>query len=267
MKKRISCLILCLTLMLSLGVTALAAETPDSTASVVVDGVTMENFSAVGYSRTTYVSLYGMTMALRPDTVVTWEDGQMVARGSDFTLSARVGAAYMVANGRYLYISGGVKADETGDTLVPTRVIAEALGAELAWDKDQGVVFTSGTAPILSGDEFYNATDLDLISRVIQHESGNQPLTGKIGVANVILNRVSDGRFPGTVSDVIYEQNQFPGATNANPSAESILAAKLAMDGAMTVPGALYFNGAGKDCWAARNKNLIAVIGGHAFYG
>lgn len=267
MKKRISCLACCLVLLFTLGVTAFATEAPDSTAAVVVDGVTMESFSAEGYGRTTYVSLYGMTLALRPDAAITWEDNQMVARGSDFTISARVGAAYMVVNGRYLYIPDGVKADDVGDTLVPTRAIATALGAAVAWDKDLGVVFTGGGTPLLSGDQFYNATDLDLLSRVIQHESGNQPLIGKIGVANVILNRVADGRFPGTVTDVVYEPHQFPGATKATPGAESIIAAKLALDGAVTVPGALYFNGAGKDCWAARNKSLIATIGGHAFYG
>ena len=267
MRKRISCLVLCLVLMCSMGVTAFAAETPDSTATVVVDGVTMENFFAEGYDRTTYVSLYGMTLALRPDAAVTWEDNQMVARASDFTMSARVGASYMVVNGRYLYIPDGVKKDEAGDTLVPTRTIATALGATVAWDKDLGVVFTGGGTPLLSGDEFYNATDLDLISRVIQHESGNQPLAGKIGVANVIINRTTARGFEDSISEVIYEKNQFPGATNATPSAESVIAAKLALDGAVTVPGALYFNGAGKDCWAARNKTLIAVIGGHAFYG
>lgn len=267
MKKRISCLILCLTLILSLGVNALAAETPDSTAAVVVDGVAVENFSAMGYGRTTYVSLYGATLALRPDAVITWEENQMVARGSDFTLSARIGQPYLVVNGRYLYIPNGVKKDEAGDTLVPTRTLATALGATVTWDKDLGVVFTGGGTPLLSGDQFYNATDLDLISRVIQHESGNQPLTGKIGVANVIINRTTAGGFENTISGVIYEKNQFPGATNATPGAESIIAAKLALDGAMTVPGALYFNGAGKSCWASNNKTLLAVIGGHAFYG
>lgn len=250
---------------MALGTVAQAADTPDSTASVVVNGVTMETFSALGYKKTTYVSLYGVVTALRPDAGITWEEGQMVARGSDFVLSARIGTPYLYVNGRYLYIPDGVKADETGDTLVPTRTIATALGATVAWNA--AVEFTSGGTPLVSGDVFYNATDVDLLARVITHESGNQPLSGKIAVGNVILNRVADGRFSSTISGVIYEQSQFPGATNATPNAESILAAKLCLDGAVTVPGALYFNGAGKACWASRNRPLLATIGGHAFYG
>lgn len=265
MKKRMICL--ALSLVLALGATAQAADTEAVTVAVTIDGVTAENFVAVSHSGTTYASLYGMTLALRPDAVIAWEEDRLVARGSDFTMSALIGASYLVVNDRYLYIPGGVKADETGDTLVPTRVLAAALGATVAWDKELGVILTSGGTPLVSGSEFYNATDLDLISRVIMHESGNQPLTGKIGVANVILNRVNSGYFPNNVSDVIYEKNQFPGATNATPNAESVLAAKLALDGAVTVPGALYFNGVGKSCWASKNKALIATIGGHAFYG
>lgn len=248
-----------------LGTAAQAAESSPAPVAVAVNGVTMEHFSAQAYQGVTYVSLYGVTMALRPDAVITWEDGQLVARTEDLTLSARTGSSYLVANGRYLYVPGGVKADESGDTLVPTRTLAAALGAGINWTG--AVEFTSGESPILSGDQFYNAADLDLLARVITHESGNQPLAGKIAVGNVILNRVAHGSFPSTIYDVIYQKSQFPGATDATPNAESIIAAKLCLDGAVTVPGALYFNGAGKACWASRNKTHLATIGGHAFYG
>ncbi len=263
MKRRVFGLILCLALML--GTVAQAAESSPAPVAVAVNGVTMEHFSAQAYQGTTYVSLYGVTMALMPDAVITWEDNQLVVRAEGLTMSARIGSAYLVANGRYLYIPGGVKADEVGDTLVPTRTLAAALGAEIVWTG--AVEFTAGEGSILPGDQFYNAADLDLLARVITHESGNQPLTGKIAVGNVILNRVAHRSFPSTIYDVIYQKNQFPGAANATPNAESVIAAKLCLEGAVAVPGALYFNGAGKDCWASRNKIHLATIGGHSFYG
>ena len=262
MKRRVFSLILCLALML--GTAAQAAESKPAPVAVVVNGETIEH-TAQAHSGTTYVSLYHVTMALLPEAVITWEDNQLVARAEGLTMSARIGSAYLVANGRYLYVPGGVKAAEDGDTLVPTRALAAALGADVAWTG--AVEFTAGESFILPGDQFYNAEDLNLLARVITHESGNQPLAGKIAVGNVILNRVAHRSFPNTVSDVIYEKNQFPGATNATPNAESIIAAKLCLDGAVTVPGALYFNGVGKACWASRNKTHLATIGGHAFYG
>ena len=180
-------------------------------------------------------------------------------------MSARINSHYLAVNGRYLYIPDAVKANDEGDTLVPTRTLGRALGAYVEWS--DGVCFTTNGTPLTSGDEYYDAQTVDLLARVITHESGNQPLNGKIAVGNVILNRVNSSSFPNTVSEVLYAPGQFPGATNATPNSESILAAKLCLDGAMVVPGAYWFNGAGKSCWASRNKNTIATIGGHAFYG
>lgn len=229
-----------------------AQSVPDARATVV-DGVT-------------YVSACLVTQALCPDAVSTWEADRVTLSGSGFTMTIQPGASYLVCNGRYLYIPGQIHThQDTGDLLVPVRVLSKALGAQVEWDPS-GTYLTSGT-PLESGDTFYNAQDLDLIARVVQHESGNQPLEGKIGVANVILNRVKFPQFPNTVRGVLDQKNQFPGATNATPKAQAVIAAKLAMDGANTVGDACWFNGVGKPCWASKNKALIAVIGNHAFYG
>ena len=264
MKKRFSCALLGLALMIGLSGHALAAD--NTTAAVVVDGVEQTNFRATLYGDTTYTSFYGVTLALRPDAVITWENNQLVARADDFTMYARIGTNFLVINDRYLYIPDGVKVDDTGDTLVPTRVLATALGASIGWENGS-VTYTSGGAPLSSGSTYYDAATVDLLARVITHESGNQPLEGKIAVGNVILNRVEHPSFPDTVYDVLFQKNQFPGATNATPNEESILAAKLCLDGASVVPDAYWFSAVGLECWASINKDLVTVIGGHAFYG
>ena len=79
MKKRFFCALLGLALMIGLSGHALAAD--DITAPVVVDGVEQTNFCATQYGDTTYTSFYGVTLALRPDAVITWENNQLVARG------------------------------------------------------------------------------------------------------------------------------------------------------------------------------------------
>lgn len=251
-----------LTLLFGLSIPALAA--PASQVPVYVNGKVVSHAASVVEKGVTYVSLYYTTLALRPNSSLG-ADGAM--KGSDFVLSAFPGHAYLTCNGRYLYIPELVRShSETGETLVPVNTLAKALGATVE-SKNGGIYLTTGGAALENGKTFYNADDVDLIARVIQHESGNQPLAGKIGVANVILNRVKFSQFPNTVRGVLFQKNQFTGATNATPKAEATIAAKLALDGANTVGTACWFNGVGKSFWASRNKSLIATIGGHSFYG
>lgn len=262
LKKRLLCLWMALTLLMGLSVPALAA--PASQIPVYVDGQAVENAAAVVDNGVTYVSLYSTTLALRPGSHLR-SDGMM--EGEDFLLAAWPGQAYLACNGRFLYVPGLVRCHpETCETLVPVRTLATALGAAVEW-KDGGIYLTTGGAALESGETYYNAADVDLIARVVQHESGNQPLAGKIGVANVILNRVKLPQFPNTVYEVLFQKNQFTGATNATPKAEAVIAAKLALDGANTVGNACWFNGVGKSFWASRHKSLIVTIGNHSFYG
>ncbi len=263
MKKFLLPSILTLALTLGLAVPAFGAEEP-AKAEVTVNAQSAY-FSAEVYDGTAYIPFYGGVQLLRPDAEITWEEGTFYARAADFTMTVKVGDPYLAINDRYLYIPMRVKGWEDGTALVPARVLATALGAWVDWTGK--VELCSGGVPLKAEDCPYDETMLDLMARVITHESGNQPLEGKMAVGNVILNRVNSTKFPNTVSEVIYSPNQFPGATNATPNAESILAARLVMEGANVVPGAYYFNGVGKPCWASRNKTLIRVIGGHAFYG
>ena len=59
----------------------------------------------------------------------------------------------------------------------------------------------------------YLYADLDLLYRIVEAESGNEPYLGQVAVANVILNRVRDDRFPNTIRGVIYQKHQFSGTS------------------------------------------------------
>ncbi len=232
--------------------------------------VTLDAGSVVGLEAqlkggVSYLPFGTAVMALRPDAQVVWEEGRFIASAEDFTMSVRVGERYLVINERYLYIADGVLEDADGDALVPSRVLASALGAGVNWSGK--VELTSGGTPLTAEGKPYDEETLDILARVIMHESGYQPFLGQLAVGSVIMNRVASDKFPNTVSEVIYAPNQFPGATNATPGADAILAARLCLEGANVVPGAYYFNGVGKSCWASRNKSLICTIGGHSFYG
>jgi len=99
-----------------------------------------------------------------------------------------------------------------------------------------------------------------------------QPLEGKIAVGNVVLNRVKSPTFPNSVRDVIFQRWQFTPAENGTiylePNAESVIAAKLCLDGANTAGDSLYFVNplTSPNSWASRYRPYVATIGAHAFY-
>ena len=50
---------------------------------------------------------------------------------------------------------------------------------------------------------------LGCLAKNIYHEAGSEPFEGKAAVAQVTLNRVNSGQFPGDVCKTIYQKNIF----------------------------------------------------------
>ncbi len=219
---------------------------------------------------TTYISVRAMVEALAPEANVSWQDNQLVASGNGFSLTARPGDIYIVVNDRYLYVPDSVL-HENDVVMAPVRTICTALGATTSWEAMTGNIniATTGT-PLVSGASYYNSEDLHWMSRIITAESRNQPLNGKVAVGTVIMNRVGNAQFPDSIYGVIFQPNQFQpvqnGSIHGAPNQDSIIAAKLVLDGAREAGNSLFFNRAGLDCWASRNKTLVATIGDHSFY-
>jgi len=227
----------------------------------------------------TYVSLKVMSQQLDTTAQVEWnaDNNTISVITETLTLTAKVGQKYLVANGRYLYMPEGVVLTQEGQTLVCLDTLAKAFDAKLGWDGEAGTfLVTRGSGAIESADAFYGEDDLFWLSRVIYAESGNQVLEGKMGVGIVVLNRVNDrsGIWPDSIKGVIAQRNQFSTykngrLANRTPNAESVVAAKLVLDGGMVeeVKHAYFFDTYKPNSWAARNKNVVAAIGGHRFYG
>lgn len=304
MKTRIASLLLAVALLITMAPAALADGTykalpvleaagESSTAVFHLDGKPLEGVTAENIGGTYYVALASIMPALDPACVVEEDaaqamvtanavvvneaapgaEGQAVAEVLDtLSITAVKGASYVVANGRCLYLDEGVRTI-SGMAAIPVRTLAQILTMGITYDAAKGQVhLTSPAAPgyLLDGDVAYDEETLLWLSRIIYCESGNQSLEGKIAVGNVVMNRVNSDRFPNTVYDVIFQKNQFSPASSRSiyrdPNEESVLAAKLVMDGAVALEGVLFFNRAGMNCYASRNRDYVATIGEHSFY-
>lgn len=192
----------------------------------------------------------------------------------DLSLTAAAGGDYVVANGRYLYAQDGL-IQLNGRVAAPVRLLARVYNLNVAYNAENDLVLLSrqeGGEPYLAdASAVYDGDTLYWLSRIINAESGNQPLEGKIAVGNVVMNRVRDPKFPNTIYDVLFQKNQFSPAASGSiyrePNEESVVAAMLVMDGAQVTPNALFFNAAGAtSSYAARNRAYVTTIGDHAFY-
>ena len=233
---------------------------------------------AVKLGDTTYTHLRAFTNAVYKDVDINWDSRTQTATvtANGLHLSVTEGKQYMVANERYLYIPDGA-INYNGSLLVPLRAMANVFGVEVSWDGEANAVIldTENVSFIKSGKSFYVENDLFWLSRLINSESGNQPLNGKIGVGNVVLNRLSDPTCPNTIYDVIFDNKygvQFSVTTNGTihdePNEESVIAAKLCLEGYNLVDNALYFVNPdiGVSSWFLKTRTFVATIADHDFY-
>lgn len=233
-----------------------------------------QEVAAVAYAEegTTYVSLRLMSQALAPRARISWESGTAAVRCEGLELEAVPGQKWIVANGRYLYVPGGVRI-QGGRVLVPVRVLADAFGADVAWDGESGLISVCSGNGAQTAD--YPADDLYWLSRIISAESRGESLEGQIAVGNVVLNRVKSGEFPNTVYGVIFDSRwggQFEPVRNGTvyqtPAPLSVIAAKLCLEGANVAGKSLYFLDPAKagNLWTTQNRPYVVTIGVHDFY-
>lgn len=109
--------------------------------------------------------------------------------------------------------------------------------------------------------------DFNALCKIVQAEDGHDSIEGRIGIANVILNRVRSPFYPNTIMGVLTAPGQFGPVRNgafaaAVPSASTISAVKEAIAGRNTVGNALYFHRGG----SFGGKTLVAVAGAHSFF-
>ncbi|HHT17485.1 MAG TPA: copper amine oxidase [Papillibacter sp.] len=220
---------------------------------------------------TTWVSIRDFAEAMGSATV-TWSPSTAIVAAPNLTITATVGEQYIIANGRYLHVPDGCLLLD-GSVMVPIRALAKAYDAAVTWiPTTKTVLVTTGSGAIAPASVFYNDNDVYWLSRIINAEARGESLAGKIAVGNVVLNRVASPQYPNTVREVIFDKAHgvqftpaYSGAIYNTPSEESIVAAKIALDGGNTAGRSLFFANTAK-CWAAKVRPYEMTIGNHFFF-
>lgn len=122
--------------------------------------------------------------------------------------------------------------------------------------------------------------DYEALLKIVEAEAGSEDETGKLLVANVVLNRVNSDQFPDTVEGVVYQRQggkaQFSPVGNGSiqkiaASEETVRAVERALKGEDVSQGALYF-AARKAAnpenmqWFDRCLTRLFAYGGHEFF-
>lgn len=139
--------------------------------------------------------------------------------------------------------------------------------------EEAGAEETEAAKEAFSG---YSESDYHVLLRIVQAEAGNCDLKGRILVANVILNRVEDEEFPDTITEVVYEKNQFSPVIDGSIKRCKVTdktreAVDRALSGEDYSEGALYFmnrrTAAKKNVrWFDRNLESLFQHGNHEFF-
>ena len=128
---------------------------------------------------------------------------------------------------------------------------------------------------ILTQDEY------DMMLRLVESEATNEPLQGKIGVANVLVNRLYSDDFPDSIEDIIYQKSKgkyqfsvipdgrFYDVDITDKTVEAV--EKVLYEDKNVVGDSLFFmNRQGSSDknikWFDSKLNFVIEIGGHEFF-
>ena len=278
----ISAILICVTF-ISLTALSSSAASEYSSVPIFLNGEQMKNVNGLLINSITYVPLRAFCDEAASEThsgefKIYWDErtSSAVVEGKDFYLIASQGKCYITVNGRYFYTVGNIM-NVDGRIYVPIRPMAKALGLELLWNNiNRSVELTSTGKRTLTSAEVYNESDVYWLSRIICAEAGGEPFLGKMAVGNVVINRKNHADYPNTIYGVIFDRKygtQFtPAATGTiynTPNTDSIIAAKICLEGYSLSNTALFFLNPriATNFWIVKNRPFEFRIGNHDFYG
>lgn len=116
-------------------------------------------------------------------------------------------------------------------------------------------------------------TPTECMTRVMYFESNRSSADGMLAVGTVVMNRMHDAKFPGTVCGVVGQKNQFADGVLWKPMKEgkSLALARQVAERVLAgarhpgVRNAKFFHTEGYS-FPYKNMHYVLVAGGNAFY-
>lgn len=196
--------------------------------------------------------------------------------GENLKITAHAGDLYIIANDRYFYTGQPVML-HGGAIYVPILPMVKALNGHMEWRSDENTFYIrSGDSRLLKkGSQVYRSDEVFWLARIISAEARGESMKGKLAVGNVVLNRVRSAQFPNTIYGVIFDKKygvQFSPVANGTiyntPTSDSIIAAKMCLEGYSLSGDILYFVNpkVAPNSWIANNRQYAFTVGNHAFF-
>ena len=161
-------------------------------------------------------------------------------------------------------IQNEVVTEDNVETEIPTEETAEQVVVEV-------------TPEALTGNSFsLEDQEYQVLLKIVEAEAGCEDTEGRMLVANVVMNRVRNGYFPNTVTEVVYQRQdgtaQFSPVSDGridtvNVSQGTIDAVARVMNGEDISQGALFFRSVrSRSGWFDQKISRVLEHGNHIFY-
>ena len=161
-------------------------------------------------------------------------------------------------------IQNEVVTEDNVETEIPTEETAEQVVMEEIPEALTGNSFS------LEDQEY------QVLLKIVEAEAGCEDTEGRMLVANVVMNRVRNGNFPNTVTEVVYQRQdgtaQFSPVSDGridtvNVSQGTIDAVARVMNGEDISQGALFFRSVrSRSGWFDQKLSRVLEHGNHIFY-
>ena len=161
-------------------------------------------------------------------------------------------------------IQNEVVTEDNVETEIPTEETVEQVVVEV-------------TPEALTGNSFsLEDQEYQVLLKIVEAEAGCEDTEGRMLVANVVMNRVRNGYFPNTVTEVVYQRQD--GTAQFSPVSDgridtvtvsqgTIDAVARVMNGEDISQGALFFRSVrSRSGWFDQKLSRVLEHGNHIFY-